>query len=460
ELRHQEYLAQYPKTGDRYTQCCDVYREWRERRRVTMRQSHRAGEKFFVDDSGKKPVYSDPTPGERIEVELFVGVWGASHSTDAEATRTQHGSAWIASHQRAVTVLTGTPEAVVCDCLKRGGGVPGRYEPGLQRTYEDLIRHYRAVLLPARPGAATDNANVEAGGLVVQRWILARLRHETFFSLEALNARIAELVHELTRRKTRRLYPATRGEQFQRLDQPVLRPLPATPFEYGEWKIARVNLDDHLERLAHHYSVPFTLVHEPVDVRCTATTVEIVQRGERVATHRRSHVRGGHTTITAHMPKAHQAHAEWTPSRILDWAPAIGPETHALADEILRDRPHPEQGDRSCLGLSRLGRRYGKARLEAACARARAVGARSYRHVDAMLKHGLDRTPAPVQTALVATPAVSHEVVRGPAYYQPREEERDAEQSDGREIEGAEVPRPAGGLGGAAAGSEECVPGV
>jgi transposase len=295
--------------------------------------------------------------------------------------------------------------------------VPCRYEPGLQRTYEDLIRLYGAVILPTRPHAPRDKAKIEAGVLVAQRWILARLRHETFFSLDALNARIAELVEELNRR-TMRLYQASRRELFEHLDQPALRLLPTTPFVYGEWKVARVNVDYHVALSGHYYSVPFPLVHEAVDVRFTATTVEIFHRGRRVAAHRRSYVRGGHTTIAAHMPKAHQAHLEWTPSRILNWAEEMGPETHALADAILHDRPHPEQGYRSCLGLFRLGQRYGKARLEAACARARAVGARSYRQVDAILKRGLDRTPLPVQTSLVPVPALPHEHLRGPEYYQ------------------------------------------
>jgi len=417
QLLHEEYLEHHAATGYRYTQFCGIYRRWLSKRRLTMRQHHRAGEKLFVDYSGKKPCYIDPATGEAVTVELFVGVLGASNYTYAEATRTQQGPDWIASHQRAFAFLGGVPEAVVCDCLKSGVVVPCRYEPGLQRTYEELIQHYGAVILPARPGAGRDKAKVEAGVLVAQRWILARLRHETFFSLDALNARIAELLDDLNHR-TMRLYRATRRELFDRLDQPVLHPLPATPFVYGEWKLARVNVDYHVDLHAHCYSVPFPLVHEMVDVRFTSTTVEIFHRGQRIAAHRRSHVRGGHTTIAAHMPKAHQAHAEWTPSRILEWAQEMGPETLALADAILRDRPHPEQGYRSCLGLFRLGRRYGKARLEAACARARAVGARSYRQVDAMLKHGLDRTPLPAQTSLVATPAIPHEHVRGSEYYQ------------------------------------------
>jgi len=417
QLLHEEYLQQHPTTGYRYTQFCGYYTRWLDRHRLTMRQHHRAGEKFFVDYSGKKLSYIDPVNGEIIPVELFVGVMGASNYTYAEATRTQQGPDWIASHQRAFAFLEGVPEAVVCDCLKSGVVVPCRYEPGLQRTYEECIQHYGAVILPTRPHAPRDKAKIEAGILVAQRWILARLRHETFFSLAALNARIAELVDELNRR-TMRLYQASRRELFERLDQPVLRPLPSLPFVYGEWKVARVNIDYHVDLLGHYYSTPFALIHETVDVRFTTTTVEIFHRGQRVAAHRRSLVRGGHTTIAAHMPKAHQAHLEWTPSRILEWAKGVGPETHALVDAILKDRPHPEQGYRSCLGLFRLGQRYGAARLEAACARALAVGARSYRQVDAMLKRGLDRVPLPVQTTLEPSPVISHDHVRGREYYQ------------------------------------------
>jgi len=417
ELLHLEYLEQHSTTGYRYTQFCEFYRRWLGRHRLTMRQTHRAGEKLFVDYSGKKPHYIDPASGEAVFVELFVGVMGASNYTYAEATRTQQGPDWIASHQRAFAFLGGVPEAVVCDCLKSGVVLPCRYEPGLQRTYEELIQHYGAVILPTRPHAARDKAKVESGVLVAQRWILARLRHETFFSLETLNARIAELLDNLNRR-TMRLYQASRRALFERLDAPVLRPLPATPFVYAEWKVARANIDYHCELHGHYYSVPFALVHEVVDLRFTATTVELFHRGTRVAAHRRSHVRGGHTTIAAHMPKAHQAHLEWTPSRILDWARSIGEQTHALADAILKDRPHPEQGYRSCLGLFRLARRYSTPRLEAACARALAVGARSYRQVDMMLKHGLEQTPLPLQTTLVSPPAIAHEHLRGRDYYQ------------------------------------------
>jgi transposase len=354
-----------------------------------------------------------------LEVELFVAVLGASNYTYAEATRTQQVPDWIASHQRAFTYFQGVPGAVVPDQLKSGVTAPCRYEPGLQRTYEEFTEYHGTVILPARPGKARDKAKVEAAVLVAERWILARLRHEAFFSLAALNARIGALLTDLNGRRMRQ-YQASRRELFERLDRPALRPLPSEPFVYGEWKTARVNIDYHVELHRHYYSVPFALVHEVVDARLTATTVECFHKGQRVAAHVRDDTPGRHTTHPAHMPKAHQHHLEWTPSRLTDWAGRIGMQTRVLVAAILADRPHPEQGYRSCLGLLRLGRRYGEARLEAACARALAVGARSYRHVDSILKHGLERLPPP-DVAAPSRPAPVHAHLRGSTYYQDPE---------------------------------------
>jgi len=416
ELLHLEYLEMHP-AGYRYTQFCECYRRWLKRRGLSMRQVHHGGEKLFVDYAGKKPSIIDAATGEVVEVELFVAVLGASNYTYAEATRTQQVPDWLASHQRAFHYFGGVTGAVVPDQLKSGVVVPCRYEPGLQRTYEQFAQHFGTVILPARPAHPRDKAKIEVGVEIVERWILARLRHERFFSLAALNARIAELLETLNARPMR-LYRASRRELFARLDQPQLRPLPAEPFVYGEWKVgARVSIDYHVELHGHYYSVPYALIHELVDACVTATTVELFHRGQRVAAHVRSVVRGRHTTDPAHMPKAHQRHLEWTPSRIITWARTIGAQTAALVEAILADRPHPEQGYRSCLGILRLAKRYGPARLEAACARAVSVDARSYRHVDSILKHGLDRLTGPAAPPpLSLLPA--HEHLRGRQYYQ------------------------------------------
>jgi transposase len=416
ELLHLEYLEQHPD-GYRYTQFCEHYRQWCARHRLSMRQVHLGGEKLFVDYSGKKPHLVDPHTGEVKEVELFVAVLGASSYTYAEATATQSGPDWVASHERAFRYMEGVTGAVVPDQLRSGVTVPCRYEPGVQRTYEEMARHYGTVVLPARPGKPRDKAKVEVAVQVAQRWLLARLRNQTFFSLAALNERLAELLEELNNRRMR-VYGASRRELFEKLDKPALRPLPSEGFVYGEWKRVRVNIDYHVEVDHHFYSVPHEMVQlrEELEARFSAVTVELYRRGERIASHLRSSARGRHTTVAEHMPKAHRAHMEWTPTRMTHWAESIGPRTRELVEAILAERPHPEMGYRSCLGILRLSKRYGNERLEAAAARAVAVRARSYRHVDSILKNGLDRLPL-VAGDEPASPPISHENVRGGDYY-------------------------------------------
>lgn len=415
ELLHLEYLETHPG-GYRYTQFCEIYRRWTKRRRLSMRQVHRAGEKLFVDYSGKKPTIVDPKTGERTEVELFVAVLGASNYTYAEATRTQQVHDWIGAHARAFEFFGGVPRDVVPDQLKSGVTKACRYEPKIQRTYEELALHYGTTVLPARPAHPKDKAKVEVAVQIAQRWILARLRNRTFFSLDELNEAIAELTEDLNDR-IMRTYRASRRELFERLDRPALRPLPEKRFVIGEWKDAKPNIDYHVEYDGHYYSVLHTMRDETFELRATATTVEIFLRGLRIDSYPRSYERGRHTTKPEHMPKAHQAHAEWSPSRLIGWAKTIGAATATLVEAIMEERRHPEQGYRSCLGILRLSKKYGPERLEAACARAVAVGARSYRHVDAILRNGLDRVAAPTSETSPPVNGATHENVRGRDYY-------------------------------------------
>jgi transposase len=414
QLLHLEYLERHPN-GYRYTTFCGHYSAWVAKRSPSMRQVHHGGDKLFVDYSGNKPHIVDPQTGEVTEVELFVAALGASSFTYAEATLTQQVPDWIGSHVRTLEAIGGVPRAFVPDQLKSGVVVACRYEPGIQRSYEELAQHYGTVVLPARPAHPRDKAKVEAAVLVAQRWILARIRNQTFFSLSELNARIAELLDELNDRPMR-VYGASRRQLFERLDRPALGPLPTERFAYGEWKHAKVNIDYHLEYDHHYYSVPYALLGEMLEVRATRTTVEIFRGRERETSHARSYERGRHTTKAEHMPKSHQKHSEWSPTRIVRWAESIGPETAKLAGAILVERPHPEQGYRSCLGILRLSKRYGQERLEAACARAMTAGARSYRHVESILKHGLDRI-TPAEESESNQLSLVHENVRGPGYY-------------------------------------------
>ncbi len=415
-LLHFEFLAAHPN-GLRYTAFCERYRVWSKRRSPVMRQVHIAGDKLFVDYAGMKPRIVDAATGEVTEVELFVAVLGASNYTFAEATRTQQVADFVASLTRTLTFLGGAPRAIVPDQLKSAVIRACRYDPGVQRTTAELGRYYETTILPARPKSPRDKAKVEAGVLIAERWLLARIRNETFTSLGALNARLAVLTADLNGR-TMRTYNASRRELYERLDKPRLTPLPAEPFEASTWKKVGLNIDYHIAFAHHFYSAPHALRHEDIElwVRATTSTVEIFHGRERVAVHVRSYVHGGYTTVPEHMPSSHRAQAEWTPSRILNWADQVGPHARALCEVILREKHHPEWGFRSCLGLFRLGKKYGDARLDAASRRALYAGARSYRPVMTILQHNLDRQPLPEPEA-PATAGAQHENVRGPDYY-------------------------------------------
>ncbi len=415
-LLHLEFLGEHPD-GLRYSAFCDRYRAWAKSRALVMRQVHVAGDKLFVDYAGMRPRLVDPVTGEVTLVELFVAVLGASNYTYAEATLTQQVPDFVASVTRTLTFLGGVPRAIVPDQLKSAVVIACRYDPGVQRTTAELGRYYGTTILPARPKSPRDKAKVEVGVQIAERWLLARIRNETFATLGALNARLIELTRDLNER-TMRTYKASRRELFLRLDRPHLAALPTEPFEASWWKKVALNIDYHVAFEDHFYSAPHALRHDDVELwmRVTASTVEVFSGRERVAAHLRSHVRGGHTTVTEHMPSSHRAQAEWTPSRILEWAEHVGAHVRMLCEVILRERHHPEWGYRSCLGLFRLAKKYGNERLDAACRRALFAGARSYRPVLTILQHGLDGQPLPEPEAL-ATAGAHHENVRGPDYY-------------------------------------------
>ena len=413
-LLWQEYKETHPE-GYQYSRFCQLYRDWEKRLDVVLRQEHRAGEKLYVDHAGPTVAVIDPNSGDSREASIFVAVLGASSYTYAEATWTRDLYDWIGSHIRAMEFIGGVSAAVVPDNWRTAVTKACWYEPDLNPTYRDLAEHYDTVILPARVGKPRDKAKVESGVLVVERWILAALRHRTFIGLAALNQAIGELLQRLNHRKFRKL-DTTRAELFERLDRPALKPLPAEPFIFGEWKKARVNIDYHIEIGRHYYSVPFRLRHEPVEARLRSATIEVFHNSRRVATHARSSVVGGFSTLPEHRPPAHRHYLEWTPERLVNWAGKIGPAAASVAGHILQSRRFPEQGYRACLGLMRLSRRYPAERVEAACARALTVGAWSYRSVKSILEAGLDGQPLQDGPTARAQELV-HANVRGAAYY-------------------------------------------
>jgi len=312
-----------------------------------MRQTHRAGEKLLVDDAGPGIAVVNRHSGEVHEAVIFVAVLGASSYTYAEATWTQSLPDWIGSHVRTCAALGGVPEIVVPDNLTAAVTRAHRYAPELHRTYTDLAQHYGFAVIPARAAKPRDKAKVEVGGQVVERWMLARLRHHTFFSLAEVNVALAPLLSTRNARPFKQL-PGSRQELFDPLDRPALRPLPAQPYAYAEWKLARVNIDDHVEVEGHYDSVPYALVRQQLDVRLRASVVELFAKGKRGASHQRSPHKGRHSPVAAHRPRAHHHDAEWTPQRLIHWAATSGPATAQVVETILASRPPPQQGFRSC----------------------------------------------------------------------------------------------------------------
>ena len=369
-LLWQEYRQGEPE-GLEYSQFCDRYRDWAKRLPVTMRQEHRAGEKLFVDFSGDGIEIVDRDTGEAVVAKLFVAVLGASNYTYVEPVVREDLPTWIGCHVRAFAYFGGVTEIVVPDNLKSGVKRPDHYDPELNPTYADLAQHYGVAVIPARPYRPRDKAKVEQGVLLAERWIIAALRNRSFGSLGELKAAIAPLLERLNARPMRKL-KRSRRELFEEIDRPVLRALPEAEYEYAVWARPKANIDYHVEFDRHYYSVPYMLAGQKLDLRATATTIEIFRDGRRVASHRRSYAAHKATTVPEHTASAHRAHAEWTPSRIAAWAAKIGPKTAELVSEIMRRKPHPEQGFRASLGVIRLRSRYPDDRIEGACARAAA----------------------------------------------------------------------------------------
>lgn len=413
-LLWQEYESTHGKKAYRYAQFCAKYREWVTRQKPSMRQIHRAGEKLFIDYCGPTIDVIDPTTGEIRAAAIFVAVLGASNYTYVEATWDQTLPHWIASHVRAFEFFGGVPALLVPDNLKSAVTKASRYEPTINQTYLDLATHYNTAILPARPYKPKDKAKVENAVLIVERWILARLRHHTFVGLAELNAAIYKLLKELNHRQFKKL-PGTRASQFEAIDKPALSALPMYPYEFARFLNARVHVDYHVEVDGHYYSVPHQLIKQLVTVRLTGNVVECLHEGLRVASHVRSYVRGKHTSLPEHMPVAHQRYSEWSPGRFLNWALDIGPCTRDVVEHFLKKSAHPEQSYRTCFGTLTLAKRYGKERLEAACYRALAISSPTRRSILSILEKGLDKQPLQKEKPV---PVKLHENIRGAEHYQ------------------------------------------
>jgi transposase len=406
-----EHCAENPVKALRYSQFSENCRQFAKLKR-SMRQSHRAGEKMFIDYAGP----TVPLMEHGLEVgraNIFVATMAASGYSFALATPRQTAADWLHGAACALTFFGGVPQLIVPDDPRALVTQANRYEPLLTDSVLDFARHYGCSVLPARAYHPQDKAKVELSVLLVERWILACLRHQRFASVQAVNDAMAPLLTRLNNKLFQKL-PGSRASAFAQLDAPALSPLPLQPWEWASFKTVRVHIDSHIEFEGHRYSVPHALVGLALELRITARAVEVLHRGERVASHMRCAHRGGYTTVIEHLPLAHQAHAQWTPERLIDWGARIGVACAGVVTKMLERQRHPEHAYRACLGLLSLSKRYGEPRLEVACTIALSLGTSKYTHIRDMLANGRDQAQA--TTPEWSAPAHAH--VRGPNYYQ------------------------------------------
>lgn len=410
QLLWEEYTQQYPNRCYSYSQFCERYRRWSKVQKRSMRQHHKAGEKCFVDYAGATVPVINAGTGEIRDAQIFVAALGASNYTYAEATWSQSLPDWLASHVRMLDFYGGCTDMIVPDNLRSGVSKACRYDPDLNPSYQQWAEHYQVAVVPARPYKPKDKAKAEVAVQVVERWILARLRHQTFFSLAELNRCIRTLLEDLNSRPFKQL-PGCRRSAFEALDKPALKPLPSHSFQYRDIKPVKVNIDYHVQYKEHSYSVPHQYVGERLELQATDTLVEVFFRRQLVATHPRKYA-PGFTTNPGHMPKRHQAQQQWSPGRLKNWAADIGPDTLIWVSHQLERREHPEQAYKVCLGLLSLSKQYPACRLNAACRIANQAGLTRLKQIKAILTSNRDQLPE--QLNLSADLPQNHENIRGP----------------------------------------------
>jgi transposase len=414
-LLWEEYCQRLPVRAYSYSQFCYRYKEWLRLQKRSMRQQHTAGEKCFIDYCGQTVPVISVTTGEYRLAQIFVAVMGASNYTWAEATYTQSLPDWLMSHVRALEFFGGVPEILVPDNLKSAVNKACRYEPELNPSYQQLAEHYQVAVIPARPRKPKDKPKAEVGVQIVERWILARLRHQTFFSLAELNRCIRTLLVDLNERPFKKL-PGNRREAFERLDKPALRALPVQPWRYRHIKKAKVNIDYHVEYEQHHYSVPHQYVGRVVELHAFDNLLEVYVGEQLIAAHpRRLHP--GNSTTSEHMPERHRHHHQWTPERLKSWAASIGQDTLQWVSDRLSEKAHPEQAYRLCLGLLNLSREYPSERVNNSCRLANREGLTRLKQVRSVLKSNRDQIPTDSELHPSQDLPQEHENIRGPRHF-------------------------------------------
>jgi len=410
QLLWDEYVEQFPKNHYSYSRFCRLYKAWVKKQKRSMRQIHKAGEKLFVDYAGQTVPIVNSMTGEIDTAQVFVAVLGASNYIFAEATRSQKLIDWIGSHVRALEFFGGVPELIIPDNLKSGVNKACRYDPDLNSAYQQWAAHYSTVIIPARPRKPKDKSKAEIGVQIIERWILARLRHHTFFSLSEVNYCISSLLTEVNNKPFQKL-KGTRKEWFESIDKPVLSALPKLSYEFTEIKQVKVNIDYHVQFDDHCYSVPHHLVGERIEIHAKANIVAFYFFGKRITSHPRKYY-PGMTTQPEHMPERHQKHLEWTPGRLMNWAQSVGDDVFLWVKTLLNQKEHPEQAYRVCLGLLNLTKSYDETRLNKACFIANEKKLYRLKQVKNILKSNQDKLISIDQKQLPLLPQ-SHENIRG-----------------------------------------------
>ena len=423
ELRHkgmtkhllwEEYTQQYPNRCYSYPQYCFLYQQWVKKQKRSMRQIHKAGDKLFVDYAGQTMPVVNGLTGEIRHAQIFVAVLGASNYIFSEATWTQSLPDWLGSHARAFEFLGGVPRLVVPDNLKSGVTTPCRYDPDINRNYQQLAAHYGVAIMPARPYKPQDKAKAEVGVQIIERWILARLRHQTFFSLAELNHCIKALLEAVNHKPFKQL-KGSRAEWFESLDRPALQPLPKQRYQYTDIKTVKVNVDYHIQYDQHLYSVPHHLVGEKLELHAKDQLIELYFQHQRVTSHVRSY-RPGITTVPEHMPKRHEKHHQWSAGRLMNWAQDIGDEVLLWVKAQLQQKQHEQQAYRVCLGLLNLSRRYPADRLNRACTIANQNRLYRLKQIKSILQSNQDQLLSETSQQLPLLPQ-AHENIRGPKHF-------------------------------------------
>jgi transposase len=409
-----DYKHDHPD-GLQYSQFCSSYKAWLKSADLTLRHRHVAGDKLFVDFSGLKVPWLHLPSGEIQEASIFVAVLGASNMTFVQAVANESLPSWISAHVDAFAFFEGAPQAIVPDNLRSGVARACRYDPDTNPTYHSLAEHYGTTVMPTRARKPRDKAKVEVGVQIVQRWVLAQLRRQTFTSLQEINDAICPLLKHLNSKVMRR-YGVSRQQLWQETEKAALRPLPSEPFEIPIWKTAKVNIDYHVEFERRYYSVPFSAVGTQVLIKATRQLVRIFQGDAVLASHPRLEgPLGQFQTLAEHMPPRHTAYLKWTPERILEWAESTGPSTKSYCQEVIAHRKHPEQGFRACLGILRLGQKFSAERLEEVCSQALGMKVYSYRVIERLLQERAKSQPR--KRTRPQTELPHHENIRGSSYY-------------------------------------------